>query len=64
MIKTKNRTYNHSAAHPDTFSNSASQKPSVFDTMKNSSREEDKAVNRRLDAVSHSSLMKSIHQII
>lgn len=37
------------------------EKPSIFETMKDSMKEEDKAINRRSEAKNHSSLMKSIH---
>ncbi len=39
------------------------EKPSIFETMKDSMKEEDKPVNRRFEAKNHSSLMKSINNI-
>ncbi len=41
--------------------NATNEKPSIFETMKDSMKEEDKAINRRSETKNHSSLMKIMH---
>lgn len=38
------------------------EKPSIFETMKDSYKEEDKAVNRRSETKNETSLFRSVHQ--
>ena len=38
------------------------EKPSVFETMKDSFKEEEKPVNKRSEARNESSLIRSVHQ--
>lgn len=38
------------------------EKPSIFETMKDAYKEEDKAVNKRSETRNESSLLRSVHQ--
>ncbi len=46
----------------DLHSKLHAEKPSIFETMKDAYKEEDKASNRRSETKNETSLFKSVHQ--
>ncbi|MDD5934513.1 MAG: hypothetical protein PUC65_02945 [Clostridiales bacterium] len=44
-----------------TTTSAKNEKPSIFETMKDSMKEEQKSINRRSETKNHSSLMRTIY---